>query len=66
MCDSYQTVGPGRQNESSQERAPKRIKLEAGDRASEADVTSLKKAHPGISWGCLGSLQFPGCRYLLW
>ena len=36
-----------RRDESSGEPAPKRIKLEASDRASECDVTSLKNAQPG-------------------
>ncbi len=36
-----------RNDDASLERAPKRIKLEQGDKASESDVTSLKKPCPG-------------------
>ena len=36
-----------RTDDASLERAPKRIKLEADDKASDSDVSSLKKPSPG-------------------
>ena len=42
-----------RTEDRSQERAPKRIKLEPDDKASDADVTSIKKALPGRESGTL-------------
>lgn len=41
-----------RPDEDAAERAPKRIKLEQADRASESDVTSLKKPPPDCKFSC--------------
>ena len=59
----YLSVRPATED-ASLERAPKRIKLEAGDKAPESEVTSLKKAWPGSQvWQMDGLFPIKPMKY---